>query len=149
MYINTYFHTLWKIHGARKRNTWSHISGSTGVDVARNILHYLHREIERTIFLRETDVRKWLMQTTGGWRRFPHMECCSPREIVIMPPWFYKDTRAWPVFSYLSAPGSPICYCETPQSRDISFGKDQTSFTGTRIADTSNSLLCFLSSRLP
>lgn len=49
---------------------------STGVDVARNILHYLHREIERTIFLRETDARKWLMQTTGGWRWFPHMECC-------------------------------------------------------------------------
>lgn len=86
------------------------------------------------------------MQTTGGCG-VSSRGAWSPREIVIMPPWFYKDIRAWPVFSHLSAPGSPICYCETSQSRAISFGKDRTSFTGNRIAEiTSDSFFFTFSS---
>lgn len=38
----------------------------TGVDAARNVLHYLHRAIGRTIFCKGQLARKWLMQTTEG-----------------------------------------------------------------------------------
>jgi len=96
-----------KIHGPRKRNTSSHIS----VHRARD-LHYLRREIEKTIFFKEDRCEKVVDVNDGRARRFLSGETSRgvrlPREIVIMPSWFYKDTRARPVFSHLSAPGFPI-----------------------------------------
>lgn len=105
------------------------------IALARNVLYYLHKG-SKTSFLRETDGRKWLWYANDReGAAFLRERSLSRRakSLLCHYHWFYKDTRAWPIFSHLSAPGTSICYCETSQLRMIPFAKDRMSFVGIQI----------------
>lgn len=106
--------------------------------------YYLRREIKRGPFMGDRREKVgWCKRWDEGTRRFPERKpyrAWSPRNRYYATMILQGYLRLWPTFSHLSAPGFPICYCETSQLQMIPFGKDPTSFTGIQIVDISKLL---------